>query len=171
MNQQMHKQISSKLVRQYDRKVMSNLARGLYVEGMIAEYIGATWLFETGDEWSAWDLEFYGLKIQVKQSAVIQTWHQKSEKRTRSPRFDIKPSTGIWTESGDWIDSEGRHADIYIFAWHSEDRWEVVDQRDPSQWSFFAIPTSRLPDQKTIGLSFLKKKRAICADIRTARIH
>ena len=51
----------------------------------------------------------------------------------------------------------GRVADLYIFGWHPEAREEFADHRDPEQWVFIVVPTSRLPvGQKTIGLAPLR---------------
>jgi len=69
-----------------------------------------------------------------------------------------------------WIDSSGRQADVYVFAWHgrNDDR---ADQTDAGQWLFFAVAERDLPkSQKSIGLGRLKAIAAPCgvADLRVA---
>ena len=69
-----------------------------------------------------------------------------------------------------WIDSPGRQADIYVFAWHRRDD-DDADHTDPGQWLFFAVAERDLPkSQKSIGLAGLRKlapPRGV-ADLRTA---
>ena len=58
-----------------------------------------------------------------------------------------------------WIDSPGRLADIYVFAWHGRDD-DCANHTDPGQWLFFAVAERDLPkNQKSIGLGRLKGNR------------
>lgn len=146
------------LMKQYDRKIMNKLHRSDYVECMIALTLGKRWClsWEDGWEWAPWDCENVrtGARLEIKQSAAQQPWSRDSANSNIFPRFDIKPRTGYWPRDGSsWIDSLGRPADIYVFAWHDcQDR--NVDHRNPEQWSFYVVPESKLPDkQQSIALS------------------
>ena len=54
----------------------------------------------------------------------------------------------------------GRHADIYVFAWHPETKARRVDHRALEQWTFFVIATENLEstEQRTIGIAYLDKR-------------
>ena len=121
--------------------------------------------------WAAWDFQQHhrkGARIEVKQSAARQPWHQRpdSEPLPRSSRggFGIKkPSKGYYSEDGTWKETRlQRHADIYVFAWHpvddlrNADRRRRADHRRPDQWEFFVVAEESLPkpkDGKTDGIT------------------
>ena len=72
-----------------------------------------------------------------------------------APRFDIAPRTG--TQDGSrWVNSPGRPADLYVFAWYDESRDGYADHRDTNQWLFFVVAEQDLPKNRTIGLAGLK---------------
>ncbi|MYA16312.1 MAG: hypothetical protein F4086_06035 [Gemmatimonadetes bacterium] len=142
--------ISQELLRQYDDPVMSNIRRADYIEAVVATALRpAGW--SRNSSWASWDFQHAqsGCRMELKQSAARQSWG-----RTGPARFDIAPRTGYWDRSGEWHDDPGRHAHVYVFAWHPE-RNPSADQRDPSSWLFYVTPESELPTQKTIGLSVI----------------
>ena len=56
-----------------------------------------------------------------------------------------------------WVDTPGRFADLYVFAWHGESRYGYADQRNANQWLFFVVDEHYLPkNQKSIGLKGLE---------------
>ena len=120
-----HKDVLNMLRRRYDRRIMNNISRGDYVECMIAIALGADWQLTWAKDWdwAAWDCEHLssGVSLQIKQAAARQTWQKGQTPARRSPAFDISPRRGYWTEGGQWVDSPGRHAEVYIFAWHGRD--------------------------------------------------
>ncbi|MDE0394862.1 MAG: hypothetical protein OYK82_08810 [Gammaproteobacteria bacterium] len=148
------------LVRRYDRRVMNNVHRGEYLECLVAELLGSGWRlpWTAGHDWAPWDLEHIsGTRMEVKQSAALQSWHDGKSAFT-SPRFDIPPRKGYWTLDGSWIGRPGRPADIYLFGWHPERDRSVADHLAPEQWRFCVVPASRLPAaQKSIGLAALER--------------
>lgn len=168
----MHKNILAMLAGRYDRPIMNNVTRGDYVECMIVTALGADWRLTWADgwDWAAWDCEHKcsGIRLEVKQAAVRQSWDGESLPSRRNASYDIKPRKGYWTRRSEWVASPGRPADIYVFAWHGR-RDERADQRDPEQWRFFVVAESDLPrNQKSIGLAKLKELAAPCglADLR-----
>ena len=154
------------LIQRYDQTIMNNISRAEYVECMIAVALGSEWqlTWQKGWEWAPWDCEHRtrGARIEIKQAAATQKWTHDSTNVKRVPSFDIAPRTGYWPEDGgEWIDSPGRPADLYVFAWHALKM--DVDQRDPSQWVFFVIAESDLPTgQKSISLNRLKALTESC---------
>ena len=143
----------------YNRQIIDNVDRGVYVEYMVEmalQETDARWECMPG--WSLWDLEHRdsGARIEVKQSAKRQTWSSDLQSAVSAPRFSIAPTKSYWDNStGIWLETEPqRWADLYIFAYHSEDKEDLADHRQPEQWEFYLVPEWELPPlQKTIGLN------------------
>ena len=158
--------IMEKVVQRYDQAVMNNVIRAEYVECMIAVALGPEWQFtwQQSSEWAQWDCEHKpsGARIEIKHSAAVQPWTRVSTRAQSVPRFDIAPRTRLWTQNGNkWIDSPGRRADMYVFAWHGLKTG--VDQRDPSQWVFLVVAESDLPpEQNSISLNRLTVLAETC---------
>ena len=162
----MNTPIRDLLLGPYDKPVMNNTHRAHFVECLIALALGEQWqlTWQQGWDWAAWDLESESdVRLEVKQAAARQSW-DPAETPRRFPRFDIAPRDGYWTgEGSEWKDLPGRHADIYVFAWHGEAKAELCDQRNAEQWVFYVVPERSLPDdQKSIGLSALQQLVAQC---------
>ena len=147
----------------YEKPLIDNVYRGDYVETLILSALGEGWKSVGG--WGSWDLENEaGVRLEVKQSAALQPWHQQTGS-SKNARFDIAPRTGYYADKAtatEWVDSpEGervRSADIYVFAWHPKEHRDTADHREAEQWEFFVVSALRLPDsQKTIGLNPLRK--------------
>ena len=162
----MNSHIRDLLLGPYDKSVMNNTHRAHFVECLIALALGEQWqlTWQQGWDWAAWDLESKSrVRLEVKQAAARQSW-DPAETPRRVPRFDIAPRDGYWTgEGSQWKDLPGRHADIYVFAWHGEPNAELCDQRNTDQWLFYVVPEKDLPDnQKSLGLTALDKLVAPC---------
>ena len=138
----------------YGSPVIANRWRGDYVEVLIHFALGEEW--ELGGEWNGWDLQKADVRLEIKQSAALQTWETSGKSL---PRFDIEPRSGYYKNETDWIELPGRHADIYIFAWQPETERGVADHRCADQWRFYIVPEHELPEgQKSIGLNPIKKR-------------
>ncbi len=144
----------------YDRKVMNNVFRAQYIECLVVEVLGKDWklTWERGHDWAPWDIESLSgdYRIEIKHSAARQTWHDSNSKPAK-PNFDIRFRKGYWTKESKWVEETGRHASIYVFAWHGEMDEGKADHREPAQWEFYVVPTEELPDQKSIGLRALQE--------------
>ena len=155
-------QIIGKLVSTtYNNRLINNVARGPFVECMVALALGEPWRPSSEiRDWAPWDIESgNGARIEVKQSAFLQTWSLSEDsppRRTNS--FDIAARTEAWTKGGGFPNYlPGRPADIYVFAWHPVSDPEVADHRCPQQWEFFVVPERHLPDQKSISITRVQK--------------
>lgn len=140
--------------RLFDKPLVQNSFRGELVEEMVAIALEPEWE-HCGVDWGSCDLvrTTDGLRIQVKQSAVRQSWHVPGSPRAR-PSYSIARKTGRW-EGTNWIEEAGRNADIFIFGLHPVDD-DSADHRDPKQWLFFVVAEGRLPDQDSMALSTLQ---------------
>ena len=158
----LHDQVVQSLNKRfYSQPLIDNVYRGDYVETLILFALGEGWDAVGG--WGSWDLEkgVDGVRVEVKQSAALQTWHRPTSSQKSPPSFDIAPRTGYTTAEAVWVDLPAgervRFADIYVFAWHPEENPDSADHRRAEQWQFFVVPEHRLPDQKTISLNPLQK--------------
>ncbi|MCY3539270.1 MAG: hypothetical protein OXH10_05415, partial [bacterium] len=155
----------------YDRPLINNVERADYVEclvELIMQSADPRWcLTETWDSWDVEDLKT-GARVEVKQSSVLQSWSGTSSAKTKaSPRFDISAPKWVWAKNAQgkyqFVCSQGRRpSDVYVFAWHGESDKAFADHRMASQWEFFVVPESKLPDQKGIGLKPLRKLARRC---------
>ena len=130
--------------------------------GMIAEFIVACALgLEKGTrtEWDAYDLiSAEGVKIEVKSSAYLQSWHQD---RFSIVEFTICPTKGWEASSNIYHPERKRQADIYIFCLLKHLDKSTLNPLDLDQWEFYILPTSilnaKVPIQKKIRLNSLLK--------------
>lgn len=145
----------------FDRPIMSNLARPMFVEHMIAGALKSDFKLVSG-EWSGWDMETLdgSFRLEIKQSAACQVWTGRLRKNgSHLPpgdgQFDIAPRKAYFTDSGaKHVVKTGRYADAYILAWHGETDRDKADQRRPQDWLFYVVPTSQLP----VGQKKIKRK-------------
>lgn len=149
--------------RVFDQPIIQNQFRSTYVEAMVEPHLAEVGWQYVGNDWNGWDFERNHERLEIKQSAAIQTWSFGRGATTR-PVFDIAPRTGYFTnDAANWICKPGRLAHIYIFAWHgvlpdaplSDHDPFPTDHRDPEQWEFYVSLEHDLPKQKTISLSKL----------------
>ncbi|WP_419856633.1 hypothetical protein [Candidatus Palauibacter irciniicola] len=146
--------------RPYKERVMNNVHRSEYVEAIVALALKASgWTRMT--PWDSWDLEHEsGVRLEVKQSAAAQAW--KSPERQSPARFDIAPRTGYWDDKEEcWVPKPGRHADLYVFAWHGADG-DTADHCDTGSWEFYVVAERDLPEQKSIGMKVLQDLTSPC---------
>ena len=112
----------------------------------------AEWEHCSGD-WGPCDFRHRtsGLRIQVKQSAALQSWNAGETARI-NPRFSIEEKTGRYEDGTTWIAERSRNAELFIFAWHPKTGHDA-DHRDPDQWLFHVVAEAKLPPAKSISLA------------------
>ena len=147
--------------RTYDQPVMNNIRRSEYVEALLALALeGSGWTRK--QPWEAWHFENEsGERLKIKQSAATQSWGGDRDLGA-SPRFGIAPAKGYWDDrEGRWVPEAGRHANVYVFAWHGG-TGTTADQRDPATWEFYVVAERDLPEQKSIALSAIRHTTSAC---------
>jgi hypothetical protein len=139
----------------YGSPVIENSYRGLVAEIIVTTALAPDWhLCSAG--WSGWDLQHVsGCRLEVKQSAARQTW--AAPKKPPTPGFGIPEKTGYYENGVTWTAQTGRHAHIYVFAYHPLVD-ETTDHRKASKWQFNVVPTSQLPSAKSISLVKLRSR-------------
>ncbi len=138
--------------------LMSNAIRGMLAEFIVARALGDQ-VTGVRSEWDAYDLETEdGIKIEVKSSAYLQSWHQE---KLSQVSFGIL-KTKYWSPDTGLYDEESlRQADVYVFAVLAHKDKATADPLNLNQWLFYVLPTTvfneRRSDQKTITLGSLEK--------------
>lgn len=136
----------------FGRPLVNNVLRAILAEVIVHAALGDNcgWEWCSAD-WAECDFRHSdGTRLEVKQSAALQSWHREGAKPSRSS-FDIAERTGFYRGS-EWTDAPGRNADIYVFALHPVTD-ATADHREPEQWHFYVVAASALPPQKTISLT------------------
>lgn len=111
--------------------LLSNTARGVFAEFIIARAMNIP-LDKGRAEWDPYDLlSPENIKIEVKSSAYIQSWHQEKP----SIITFMVPKTRAWNPDTNRLDSEPRRqADVYVFALLMHQTQETIDPLNIDQW-------------------------------------
>ncbi len=137
--------------------LLSNTARGVFAEFIVAQAMNIP-LDKGRVEWDPFDLlSPENIKIEVKSSAYIQSWHQ--EKHTVITF--LVPKTRAWNPDKSFYEPESRRqADVYVFALLKHVEQETIDPLNIDQWHFYVLATSKLDQrersQHSISLNTLK---------------
>lgn len=139
--------------------VMDNATRAILGEYIVHKAISSDTM--SRENWVAYDLKYKDIKIEVKTSGYVQTWHKTDSKASRIS-FDIG-SKSIWDETTNSRTTEKtRYADIWVFCIHNEKDVTLANPLDENQWSFLVCSTvwlnEKFPNYKSISLSSLQDK-------------
>ena len=130
--------------------VLDNTERGILAEFLVANALGLT--DKPRVEWGSYDLKTTtGTKIEVKSSAYLQSWRQKTYSTIKfgiaRRKYEWDPETGESKENK----PPKRSADIYIFCLLKNRDKITVDPLDTKQWEFYVVPTFRINEKKRSG--------------------
>jgi hypothetical protein len=139
--------------------LVSNAARGILAEYIVASALGLAGTGKVRSEWDAYDLlTSDGLKIEVKSAAYLQSWYHK---KFSNISFSIRPTIG-WDDTTSQRTSDlKRQSDLYVFCLlHHQDK-ATLNPMSLDHWTFYilwtAVLNERYPVQKSIGLNSLLK--------------
>ena len=133
-------------------KLIENNLRGYWCEAMVAEALGPSCQIVSGG-WHAWDLQIGRdedvwpdrVRIQVKNSARLQTWNASSGK-VSDCQFDLNYRSRPFYFERDFpevpCEERGFLCDVFVLCYHPETDWERVDHTDPQQWRFYVVPVN-----------------------------
>jgi hypothetical protein len=138
----------------------NNTARGVVAEYLVARALDAAGGCRT--EWDAFDVLDVGtersIKVEVKSSAYLQSWHQSQES---SPSFGIAATRGWDASTNTYSETSERQADVYVFALLAHRHKPTLDPLDVSQWAFYVVSTGTLnkefPIQRRVSLGSLER--------------
>lgn len=143
----------------FGRPLVTNVHRSMLVEAMVALALQPHWQWCSADYASCDFIDREGVRLEVKQSAALQSWNAQSG-RISSSQFDIAMRTGEWVRDV-WHARLRRNADIYVFAHHPvSDR--TADHRDPEQWNFYVVAERKLSSAKSIRLPRVQALAPAC---------
>jgi hypothetical protein len=144
----------------FGKKLITNVFRGHVAEAIVDAALAPDWTWCAAD-YASCDFERAdGLRLEVKQSAVLQSWSPEPPKKITGS-FDVAARQGYW-DGLVWVPEPGRRAHIYVLA-HHKIIDESADHRDPGQWIFYVIRSSQLPPVKTISLGSLQRLISPCS--------
>lgn len=138
--------------------LLSNATRGVLAEYLVARALGVD-AKTIREEWAPYDLMTpEGVKVEVKSSAFLQSWHQDRPSRVSF----VVPKTRAWDASTNQLSDElARQAEVYVFALLAHQDKATVNPMDVSQWCFYVLPVavldSRARSQHSITLPTLEK--------------
>ena len=140
----------------FSGRLIQNNFRGLYIECQLKLALSPDW--QQTSDWADCDMVHAdGTKLEIKQSAVVQSWSKPGKTLRPNTRYSIEASSGSWREGDQWIEDYSRKAGIYVFAYHPIMEIEVADHTDEAQWEYYVVASRDLPDgQKTIGISGIR---------------
>jgi hypothetical protein len=131
-----------------------NNARGYLAEFLVASALGIEDARRV--EWDAWDLDWDGIKIEVKSSAYLQSW---SQRRHSTITFSGLRGTKWDPVAGE--DPAGRlyNADVYVFCVQTAKDHESYDQFSVAQWGFYVVPKTALEKlgYQSVGLATVQR--------------
>lgn len=138
----------------FEKKLLTNIYRAVVAEAIVAAALEPDWEWCSAD-YASCDFRQENVRLEVKQSASLQSWNANSLKPSRCS-FDIAERTGEWIGGATWEPGAGRNADVYVFCHHPVVSVEA-DHRDAKQWRFLIVPEAALPKQKTIALGVVER--------------
>ena len=141
--------------------VLNNTLRGTIAEYIVSQAMEACTPVRV--EWDTVDITTpKGIKIEVKSSAYLQSWHQN---RPSAISFGIAKTYPWDWETNQYGETQVRSADVYVFCVLAHLDGQTVNPLELTQWEFYILPTSTLDfsfgDQKTVSLSRLKDLGAV----------
>ena len=125
--------------------LMSNATRSRFAEFIVATATNVD-LGIPRQEWEPYDLLTpEGIKIEVKSSAYIQSWHQK---QLSTITFSIKPARYWNSKNGEQESIAKRHADIYVMCLLKNMDQNTINPLDLDQWDFYVLSRPELDNYK-----------------------
>ena len=137
--------------------IVGNTNRGALAEFIVARAIGSEPAVR--NDWAAYDLETpSGIKVEVKSSAYLQSWHQTA---VSAPSFSTRKAKEWSPETNEFGEERLRHSDVYVFcllAYKGDKR--LLDPLDLSQWEFYVVKTTEIDqifgERSSIGINRVK---------------
>jgi hypothetical protein len=135
----------------FGKPLVTNVYRSVLTEAIVAAAL-PEWKW-CSEDYAAYDfIHPDGTRLEVKQSAVRQSWAADKPSRLQ---WDIAARKGYW-QGNTWVKEVGRNTDVYVLCSHPV-ATDDADHRDPAQWQFYVIAARDLPETKTMVLGSLAR--------------
>lgn len=154
--------IRTRLVTEFlSAPILENALRGYLCEAMLAEQLGPLCRI-TSHGWAPWDLEIGPrtgtcpdrIRIQVKNSARLQTWHAEGHPASDS-LFNLtwrhRPSYWMRDAADVPCEEEGFLCDLFALCHHPVEDRTLADQTDPAQWQVYLLAADPACGHVTTG--------------------
>lgn len=132
--------------------ILSNRNRSIFSEFLVAIALDST--NHPRKEWDSVDIKYKNCGIEVKASAYLQNWYQKS---LSTIRFDISKKKAWIAETNTLLEIPERSSDCFVFCLYTEKSKENCNIIDVNKWEFYALPTNKINkifgNQKSVSLS------------------
>ena len=136
----------------FGQKLIDNNFRGPWTEYMVAEALGDECVV-VSHSWHAWDLQLGNsedtfparIRIQVKNTARLQTWHRPNGRLTNCQwmlKMRRKPYYFDTYNPNVPCEDYGYMCDVFVLCHHPVEDPEIADHRDPNQWEFYVVPVT-----------------------------
>lgn len=112
----------------------TNNARGYLAEFLVAKALGLGGVTRT--EWDAYDLVLGDIRIEVKSSAYLQAWKQRT---LSTIRFSGLRATRHHPDHGYNPAGKQLNAHVYVFCVQTAQQHEQYRPLDLSQWDFYVV--------------------------------
>ena len=125
-----------------------NNTRGLFAEFLVSQAVKSQ---QPRVEWASHDVETQdGLRIEVKTSAYLQAWEQRSLSPIRFGGLRAR----TWSPGAGYRETKSYNADVYVFAVQTARDHAAYDPLDTSQWDFYVLPCPEVAalDSDSLGL-------------------
>jgi len=137
--------------------ILENTERGAFAEYLVAVALGIDNV--PRQNWLPYDLLYKKkVRIEVKSSAYLQSWYQKELSKII---FGISKTRSWNPKTNEVSQNMSRESDVYVFCVYKEKNEQDANVLNANMWEFYIVLTktinNNLGDQKTIGLSSLKR--------------
>ncbi len=135
--------------------LLDNTSRGILAEFLVASALGLA--DGVRNTWDPFDIQTAdGIKVEVKSSAYIQSWGQKTHSKIS---FTVR-QTRNWNETENtYAKDPSRQADVYVFCLLAHKDKATIDPMNLDQWCFYVVSSKTLDEklgtQKSVVLSRL----------------
>ena len=119
--------------------LVNNSTRGVLAEYIVAIALGIA--EGVREPWKAYDLDYNGVKIEVKSAAYLQSWYHAELSKIIFPI----PQTVNWdSDTNKQSKDKKRRANIYVFCVLDHTDKDSLDPLNLDQWTFYILPVDRL---------------------------
>ncbi|WP_394771332.1 hypothetical protein [Lacisediminihabitans sp.] len=140
-----------------------NNARGYLAEFIVATALGIS---TKRVEWAGFDLDWQGVTIEVKSSAYLQSWDQRTLSKIAFSGLRAK----LFTPDGGYSGERTYNADVYVFCVQNAITHSTYDPLDVGQWEFYVASNERVSASAQDGMALSTVKK-IGAQSEPLRFH
>ena len=137
----------------------ANTVRSMLAEYLIAEAMGVR--SRPRVEWDPCDVVVPAGRIEVKASAYLQAWAQRTP--SRIVFSGLKGRT--WSPEAGYSDAQTYNADVYVFAVLSARVHDEYDAFDTDRWQFWVLPLAAIEQHAAASSSLATVRRLAGAPV------